>query len=170
MQLSSKAASFYLNELKYRLEGSISDKQHYISQRKLLLSGDIELNPGPVQNSILTSRSSNVVLEQRLGCFQLRPFHVGGDGDCFFRAVSHQLYGNSERHLEVRADNPERFIECNTGNSWLEYLNTMSMQGTWTDAIIIQAVADKLKLKLIIAETDERFSEYSIVQAVSSTQ
>ena len=35
----------------------------------------------------------------------------------------------------------------------------MSMQGTWTDAIIIQAVADKLKLKLIIAETDERFSE-----------
>ena len=34
----------------------------------------------------------------------------------------------------------------------------------------IQAVADKLKLKLIIAETDERFSDYSIVQAVSSTQ
>ena len=84
MQLSSKAAFFYLNELKYRLEGSISDKQHYISQRKLLLSRDIELNPGPVQNSILTSRSSNVALEQRLGCFQLRPFDVGGDGDCFF--------------------------------------------------------------------------------------
>ena len=71
--------------------------------RELLLSGDNELNPGPVQNSILTSQSSNVVLEQRLGCFQLRPFDVGGDGDCFFQAVSHQLYGNPERHLEVRA-------------------------------------------------------------------
>lgn len=67
-------------------------------------------------------------------------------------------------------DNPKRFIESNTENSWLEYLNTMSTQGTWADAIIIQAVADKLKLKLIIAETDERFSGYSIVQAVSSTQ
>ena len=135
------------------------------------------LNPGPVQNSSLNTVSLNVLLQQRLRCFQLRPFDVGGDGDCFFRAVSHQLYANPERHLEVRAagiaymqDNPERFIESNMQNSWLEYLNTMSEQGTWADAMIIQAVADKLKLKLIIAETHERFREYSVIQAVSSTQ
>ncbi len=60
---------------------------------------------------------------------QLRPFDVSGDGDCFFRAVSHQLYGDPEWHLEVGAagisymrDNPERFVESNTENSWLEYL------------------------------------------------
>ena len=67
-------------------------------------------------------------------------------------------------------DNPERFIESNTEMSWLEYLNNMSMQGTWGDAIIIQAVADQLKLNIVIAETNEHFTEYSIVQAVSSTQ
>ena len=67
-------------------------------------------------------------------------------------------------------DNPERFIESNTETSWLEYLNNMSMQGTWGDAIIIQAIADQLKLKIVIAETHDQFSEYSIVQAVSSTQ
>ena len=117
------------------------------------------------------------MLQQRLRRFQLRPFDVGGDGDCFFRAVSHQLYGDPERHFEVRAagtayirDNPERFIESNTEISWLEYLNNMSMQGTWGDAMIIQAVADQLKLKITIAETHEGFREYSIIQPVSSPQ
>ena len=69
--------------------------------------------------------------------------------------MSHQLYADPERHFEVRAagiaymrDNPERFSESNTEISWLEYLNNMSMQGSWGDAIIIQAVADQLKLKI----------------------
>ena len=152
--------------------------QYDISQNKLLLSGDIELNPGPVQNTNSVTRlPSNAVLEQRLRHYQLRPFDVGGDGDCFFRAVSHQLYGDPEHHFEVRTagitylrDNPERFIESNTENSWLVYLNNMSMPGTWADGIIIQAVADQLQLKLIIAETHEQFQEYSIVQPVLSTQ
>ena len=42
-------------------------------------------------------------------------------------------------------DNPERFIEINTENSRLRYLNNMSIQGTWADALIIQAVADVFK-------------------------
>ena len=108
--------------------------------------------------------------------FQLKPFDVGGDGDCFFRAVSYQLYGDPEKHCEVRAagiaymrHNPERFIESNTEISWLEYLNNMSMQGTWCDAMIIQAVAEQLKLKITIAETHEGFNEYSIIQPVALT-
>ena len=159
------------------IAGNIANEQYHISQRALMLSGDIELNPGPVQNNSPTRLSSNVVLQQRLRCFQLRPFDVGGDGDCFFRAVSHHLYADPERHFEVRMagiaymrDNPERFIESNTEISWLEYLNNMSMQGTWGDAMIIQAVADQLKLKITIAETHEGFREYRIIQPVSSTQ
>ena len=124
--------------------------QYDISQNKLLLSGDIELNPRPVQTiNRVTKLPSNVVLEQRLRHYQLRTFDVGGDGDCFFQAVSHQLYGDPEHHFEFRTagitylrDNPERFIESNTENSWLLYLNNVSMPGTWADAIIIQAVAD----------------------------
>ena len=156
----------------------IDVSQYDISQNKLILSGDIELNPGPVQNTNSVTRlPSNAVLEQRLRHYQLRPFDVGGDGDCFFRAVSHQLYGDPEHHFEVRTagitylrDNPERFIESNTESSWLVYLNNMSMPGTWADAIIIQAVADQLQLKLTIAETHEQFQEYSTVQPVLSTQ
>ncbi len=36
--------------------------------------------------------------------------------------------------------------------------------------MIILAVADQLKLKIIIAETHEQFGQYSVVQAVTSTQ
>jgi len=52
-------------------------------------------------------------------------------------------------------DNPERFIESNTENSWLGYMNNMCILGTWADALIIQAVADALKVtntKLLFVE------------------
>ena len=37
--------------------------------------------------------------------------------------------------------NPGHFIESNTKNSWNEYLTNMSLQGSWCDALIVQAVA-----------------------------
>ena len=43
-------------------------------------------------------------------------------------------------------ENPERFIESNSENSWLRYLNNMCIHGTWADVLIIQAVADALKV------------------------
>ena len=53
----------------------------------------------------------------------------------FFRAVSHQLYGDPNHHLRIRqagvqylSNNPEHLIESNTENSWNEYINNMSMQ------------------------------------------
>ena len=65
-----------------------------------------------------------------------------------FPAVSHQLYGNTNHHLLIRqagvrylSNNPERFIESNTENSWNENINNMSMQGTSCDALFVQAVA-----------------------------
>ena len=54
-------------------------------------------------------------------------------------------------------------IESNTENSWLEYLNNMPLQGTWSDAMIIQAVADQLQLKIFIAETHEHFNEMNFL-------
>ena len=91
--------------------------------------------------------SSENLMQSRLGALCLQSIDVGGAGDCFFRSVSHQLYDNSNHHMHIRTagvqfmrDNPERFIESNTENSWLRYLNNMCIQGTWADALIIQAV------------------------------
>jgi hypothetical protein len=45
------------------IAGNIANEQYHISQRALMLSGDIELNPGPVQNNSPNRLSSNVVLQ-----------------------------------------------------------------------------------------------------------
>ena len=78
--------------------------------------------------------SSENLMQSTLGEHGLQSIDVGGAGDCFFRYVSHQLYGNSNHHLRIctagvqfMRDNRERFIESNTENAWLRYLNNMSI-------------------------------------------
>ncbi len=158
----------------------------YMAKRRLLLSGDIELNPGPIeyqncQNSDPGSVSltihvpeNSALLVLRLNQLGLRPLEVGGNGDCFFRAVSHQVYGVPDYHLNVRArgvqyliDHPERFIESTTDRSWISYLNNMSRQGTWCDAIIIQAVAESMNLIIHIVESHHNFAEQTIIQPLN---
>jgi hypothetical protein len=46
----------------------------------------------------------------------------------------------------------------------------MSMQGTWCDHMIIQAVADQRHLRIFVIETQEGFGPFNIIQAVSSLQ
>ena len=40
-------------------------------------------------------------LSQRLAQIGLIPHDVEGSGDCFFKSVSHQLYGTADLHVEV---------------------------------------------------------------------
>ena len=130
------------------------------TKQTLLLSGDVELNPGPLTdntiNDVCCYNNSDFTLRYRMLRHGLIPLDVGGEGDCFFRSVSHQLYGNSKSRLTIRSlgvrylkDNPERFIESIAGMSWSRYLTNMSLQGTWENHIIIQAVADAMNLKFI---------------------
>ena len=88
-------------------------------------------------------------------------------------SLSHQLYGNSNHHMRIHTagvqymrENPERFIESNTENLWLRYLNNMCTQGTWADALIIQAVADALKVTIQIVESNQGFAPVTTVYPV----
>ena len=154
------------------------------------LANDVEINPGPifsmessetVQSNSMSSEinqtcdsPSMLVLALRLAQLGLRPLDVGGAGDCFFRAVSHQLYGTATYHLQVRAlgiehlrYHPESFIESNIEYSWLEYLSNMSRQGTWCDNLIIQAVANALNCTIYIIESAENFAESNVINPVN---
>ena len=71
--------------------------------------------------------------------------------------------------VQYLLQNPEQFIESNTDHSWQDYLSIMSCQGTWADAIIIQAVANCLNLSIHIAESFETFAPVTVVQAVNVT-
>ena len=53
-------------------------------------------------------------MQSRSGELGLQSVDVGSEGDCFFRSVSHQLYGNSNHHMRIctaifqfMRDNPE---------------------------------------------------------------
>ena len=141
---------------------------------KLLTSGDIELNPGPKQNfnnQTILSVGSTMLLNLRLRQLGLRPVDVGGEGYCFCRTVSHQLHGDPSHHLLIRqagvqylGNNPERFIESNTENSWHKYINNMSMQGTWCDALFIQAVAGCQNVAIHITESHGNFAGETLIE------
>ena len=136
-------------------------------KRFLFVCGDIELNPGPVNISSMS------VLTTRLACIGRKPVNTIGDGNCFFRSVSHQLYGTEDRHPQIRAlaiqhliTSPEHFVEYNTHQSWLQYLQSMSTLGTWADNIIIQAVANTNNLRINITESAPNFSESTTVSSI----
>ena len=53
------------------------------------------------------------------------PYDVGGNGDCFFESVSHQLYKTADLHFEIRTagiqhlnNHLEYFIESISDNNW----------------------------------------------------
>ena len=46
------------------------------------------------------------------------------------------------------------------------YLNHMSIQGTWADALIIQAIADALKVTIQIVESSQGFAPLTTVYPV----
>lgn len=81
----------------------------------------------------------------------LQALDIGGSGDCFFKAISHQYYDTPDLHIAVRQagvsyleQHPGLFIETVSENSWKTYLQRMATPGIWCDNIIIQAVANKL--------------------------
>ena len=68
-----------------------------------------------------------------------------------------QLYNTPEYHLYICSlgvqrvlHHPELYIESNYEYSWQNYVNNMARQGTWTDNIIIQAVANSLYITINI--------------------
>ena len=90
---------------------------HMTNYGNFKLSKDVEKNPGPTQYNtdhheviirpFIQNHRSTMQLISPISCSQdligelgLQSIDVGaGAGDCFFRSVSHQLYGNSNHHM-----------------------------------------------------------------------
>ena len=67
----------------YSIKCNKQQEKYCFSRANIFTSGDIELNPGPA--------NAYMLLQSRLAQQGLSTLDVGGVGDCFFRAVSHQL-------------------------------------------------------------------------------
>ena len=69
--------------------------------------------------------------------------------------------------VQYLVDHSDRFIESNINRSWIGYLNNMSRQGTWCDALIIQGVAESMNLIIHIVESHHNFAEQTIIHPLN---
>ena len=167
----------------------VSHMTNYVNFK---LNKDVEKNPGPTQYNTdhheviirpfmqnhsstmqLTSAiSSENLMQSRFGELGLQSIDVGCAGDCLFISVSHQLYGNSNHPMRTYCwgsiyERQPREIYWEQKNSWLRYLNNKCIQGTWADALIIQAIADVLKVTIQIVESNQGFAPLTTVYGSS---
>ncbi|WAR59553.1 hypothetical protein PtB15_11B193 [Puccinia triticina] len=75
-----------------------------------------------------------------------------GDGNCLFRALSDQLYGTPNRHLEIRQEvcgylaqheaRYKAFVDMDEDESWESHLELMAKQGTYGGHLELSAFAN----------------------------
>ena len=77
-----------------------------------------------------------------------RIVQIEGDGNCLFRAVSHQLFLREDRHEELRAkcvqhmlDHRKRF-EMFCDENFDDHVQEMRLLGTWGDDLEIRALEE----------------------------
>jgi len=86
--------------------------------------------------------------------------NVASDGACQFRALALQLWGDQEKHIQVReavvrqltahSAQYEAFVE---GQSFSEYCEKMKQRQTWGDHLTLQAAADVYRLQVNLFTT-----------------
>ena len=83
-------------------------------------------------------------------------YRVAPDGNCLFRALSHQAFGDQAYHTQMRkvlvtliSDNMEKYQPFYMGrNTFTEHISSMSKDGIWGTQLEIQAAADCLGLPI----------------------
>ncbi|XP_039042133.1 OVARIAN TUMOR DOMAIN-containing deubiquitinating enzyme 10-like [Hibiscus syriacus] len=95
-------------------------------------------------------------LLSRLQLYGFDELKVQGDGNCQFRALSHQLYHTPDNHKYVRLQivnqlksNRETY-EGYVPMDYADYLKKMSKSGEWGDHVTLQAAADAYGLKIFV--------------------
>ena len=104
------------------------NESYCLSREKLLISGDIESNPGPVAHGTSTHtvlrNPSIALLQARVAQKGLKALECTSDGSCFFSSVAHQLYNDPSYHMNVHAagvhqKQPSNFIRPITEQLWV---------------------------------------------------
>ncbi|CAF1401529.1 unnamed protein product [Rotaria sordida] len=112
------------------------------------------------KNSLKRPSSTSSLFEQ-LASFGFKKVKVLGDGNCFFRAISHQLYRHEHDHSNIRSvtinyliDNMNDFAPFvdDTDSTIENYIERMSRNGTYADHLAISATAVILNKNIIIHE------------------
>jgi len=128
-------------------------------QQALLESSDPELQRAlqeSAETASLTSAKEVSAAEARerlehvMNLYHAKPQPVQADGNCQFRALSRQLYGDEDFHATLRArvieqleTSPERYADF-VHEPFADYIKRMACNGEWGDNVTLQAASDLL--------------------------
>lgn len=86
---------------------------------------------------------------------------VNNDGNCFFRAVSDQLYGSEEHHMKLRElacdylqrnkDHYKHFVDDE--QTFDDYVTDMRNDGVWADNLELQAISMALSVNIRVHQS-----------------
>eukprot|EP00996_Jenningsia_fusiforme_P004697 NODE_554_length_2109_cov_28.930097_g511_i0.p1 GENE.NODE_554_length_2109_cov_28.930097_g511_i0~~NODE_554_length_2109_cov_28.930097_g511_i0.p1 ORF type:complete len:605 (-),score=72.16 NODE_554_length_2109_cov_28.930097_g511_i0:161-1975(-) len=96
-------------------------------------------------------------LQRRLQALGVKEQRMQDDGNCQFRAFSHQIYGHAEKYEQMRklavqqlTGNPDMYSMLFDKNEFAEYLSRIRKDCTWGDEITIKALCDALHVVVYV--------------------
>jgi hypothetical protein len=102
----------------------------------------------------------------------LEEYDIDGDGNCLFRAISHQLYGSDRSHLQLRSQAVD-YIQRNADDftPFLEepiskYVARMSKSGVYGGNLELVALSKLLNLNIVIYQSQ---SDPLVIQSPQSS-
>jgi hypothetical protein len=102
----------------------------------------------------------------------LEEYDVDGDGNCLFRAISHQLYGSDRSHLQLRSQAVD-YIQKNQDDftPFLEeplskYVARMSKSGVYGGNLELVALSKVMNLNIVIYQSQ---SDPLVIQSPQSS-
>jgi len=102
------------------------------------------------------------LLHQRAANIEVRVLKMEDDGNCQFRALAHELYGDARHHEHVRsvvvAHLRSRAAEfafyVGDDGEWAEYLSKMSVTRTWGDELTLRAASEAYGCAVHVVTTE----------------
>eukprot|EP01035_Chromulina_nebulosa_P021106 gene21106-27348_t len=101
-----------------------------------------------IMDSNEINRNIEELFDKRMKLYGMTIVDVEGDGNCLFRAVSHQLYNNESHHLELRQQCVEHMrrhtkrFEIYCTSKFEDHLKRMALPCVWADYLEIRALEE----------------------------
>ena len=108
-------------------------------------------------------------LQKQLRERNLKLVNVRGDGNCFFRAIAHQLYGDESQHQKVREEAVQEVIQNSNryrnfvAESFDKYVSNLSTDRESAGNAAIQATSNAFRISIEILNDSESIPSYTIL-------
>lgn len=104
----------------------------------------------------------DTMIDRKFASFNLKIQKITPDGNCLFRAISHQLYNTETYHEMIRKEcmdyivkEKEHFQHFISSQSFEDYVERMRQDKTWGDHIELQAISEIYKARIEIFYNSE---------------